>query len=467
MNVVKIKIDQVLGIQHLEIDKPGPFLEVTGENGSGKTSVLEAVKSLGAKGHDATLLRAGAEKGEIVFVLEDGVEVTKTITATGTDTKVQHPEFGKISKPAAYIQKLVDALSLNPVEFLTAKADARVDLLLKAIPMTVTADQLKFLPVAVLYNANLNGHALPVLEKLAKAVYDLRTGVNRAVKEKRDTVKTLSEGLPSDAPGGENWADVLQKVTGEYRELQRSTQLRIDGIKADCTTAIQGQRELFAGKRDGVKAEVESKIDQLRREFEIAAQKIRDDGEIEISRCMSESEKSISEAETHKNEALKAVDDDYQPKFADVNRRLGEAKAKHEEHVRSESTRNLISEQKGGAEKLEAEGKKLTAALDGLEALKLTLCSELPIKGLEIKENEIYLDGIVFDRVNLSRKVRLAIELAKLRAGTIPLIVCDGLEILDKNTFDTFRKEAAKSNCQFVVSRVTEGPLTVENGDAA
>jgi DNA repair exonuclease SbcCD ATPase subunit len=71
MHISKVKITNILGIDELEF-QPGQFNAFTGGNGSGKTSALEAIKAALKGGHDATLLRNGADKGEVVLVLDDG-----------------------------------------------------------------------------------------------------------------------------------------------------------------------------------------------------------------------------------------------------------------------------------------------------------------------------------------------------------------------------------------------------------
>ena len=75
MQVTQIKIQNILGIKELEI-KPSSITEITGKNASGKTSVLEALKSVFAGGKDATLLRKGEKSGSVVLLLDDGTEIT-------------------------------------------------------------------------------------------------------------------------------------------------------------------------------------------------------------------------------------------------------------------------------------------------------------------------------------------------------------------------------------------------------
>lgn len=455
MRVSRIEIKNILGIEQLEI-KPGSITEVSGANGTGKTSVLESIKGALGSGHDATLLRSGAEQGEVVLILDDGVEISKKITVEKSTLSVKHPEFGKITKSQAYIQKLVDALSLNPVAFLTAPAKERVDLLLKAIPMTVTADQLAFVPVVALEGIDLSKHALEVIGKIGKAVYDLRTGVNRAAKEKRATASQMRETLPSDAEAGQDWKEVLDSTLQESGALQRTTSVQVSEVKS-----------LFSRRKSEIEGRFNQVRDEIRKERDEVLEKIRYEAEQKTLSAQEKCTSEVARLQTERDADLARLESEFRPKEADLKERIGQAKAMVEAHTKAETTRSFIAKLEQDSEHMEGQSEKLTASLDGLESLKTSLLSDMPIKGLEIRDSELFLDGVPFDRINASRKVRLAIQVAGLRAGNLPLVCVDGLELLDPATYEAFKKEAAKSKLQFLISRVTSGDLTITTGGEA
>ena len=62
MKIASIHIENVLGIEELDIN-PGAVTRITGANATGKSSTIEAIKSAVKGGHDATLIRQGAEHG--------------------------------------------------------------------------------------------------------------------------------------------------------------------------------------------------------------------------------------------------------------------------------------------------------------------------------------------------------------------------------------------------------------------
>jgi energy-coupling factor transporter ATP-binding protein EcfA2 len=449
MRVSRISIKNILGIEALEIE-PGHLVEISGANGTGKTSILDAIRAALSGGTDATLLRQGATEGEVVLILEDGVQIERRITADKSDTVVRHPTFGKISKPAQYLKKLADALSLNPVEFLTAPAKDRVNILLEAIPMTVTADQLREIPAIALTGIDLDKHALTVIGQIGRSLYDLRTGVNRAAKEKAATAKQMTETLPAEAPEGD-WKDQLEALTIAFRELQRCTQSAVSACKQRHGLDVDRAKAAFAAQKEAIQKEAERDIE-----------KIRADAEIAIADAENRRNNNVDVIQKEMEAELSTMESEYKPRNAELNEKIGQARTMIEANTKAETTRTFIGQLNEEAGKLDAEASKLTHALGRLEILKSNLLEKLPIDGLEVRDGDIYLGGLPFDRVNESKRIRLAIEIAKLRAGSLGLVAVDGLERLDPKTFATFKKEAAKSGLQFVISHVTDGPLAIE-----
>lgn len=449
MKVAKISIRNILGIEELEIN-PGFITEVSGANGSGKTSCLEAIRCVLSGGHDGTLLRKGAKAGEAVLILEDGTEIRKRVTDDRSEVSVTHPQFGKISKPAAYIKKLADALSLNPVRFLTAPRKERTDLLLQAIPMKVTAADLLFVPMAALNGVDLDGHALEVLGAAGKAVYDLRTGVNRSATDKKATIRQMSETLPPEAPEGD-WNDVLTATSEEWKALHKATSSRLAEIE-------RARNE----HRDAADGEALTKVAKVKEDLQAAIDKLRAEATAEIEQLRHGADEACARADAEAKAKREAEEAIFRPKEAELKERIGHAKAMLEQQAQTAKAREFIVQLADEAVRLEAESARLSEALWRLDSLKGKLLAELPIKGLSVQDGDILIDGVPFDRANTARKVTVAIQVARLRAGELGLVAVDGLECLDNATFEAFQREAQASGLQFVISRVSDGPLTVE-----
>ena len=110
----KIKIDNWLSIEALEIDVPPGGVVVAGRNGSGKTSVLKAVQAaLDAKGISPAAIRVGASKAEILLDLGD-ITVRRAITPKGSTLTVRTAEGFTPPSQQTYLRELFSSPALDP-----------------------------------------------------------------------------------------------------------------------------------------------------------------------------------------------------------------------------------------------------------------------------------------------------------------------------------------------------------------
>lgn len=430
MNITHISIKNVLGIEELEFSPEG-FNSIEGPNGVGKTSVLEAIKSVVRTGHDATLLRQGAEKGEVVFVLDDGQSITKRISTTGTTTEVRDAEGKKLARPAEAIKALTDLLSVNPVEFLTAPKKDRVRVLLESMPLNMDLAELSKAS-GIKVTAQPGIHALSVIESVTKQVYDDRTGTNRAVKEKEGTINQIRLAMP-DAPDGVEGSedDLLAKI--EAATAARDVTLgkiskKLTGIKDKAMEDIAAIRQTLQAAIDDLKAKAQAEVDAINTDVATNTQK-------------------ASEAE---NNARTKHQDETTP----IRSALDVIKANRGAAAKREQAQETIKTLESELETLRQDADSQTKALEDIDAYKMRLLSDLPIPGLEVKDGEILRDGLPFDRLNTAQQVDIAVKIAKLRAGKLGVVCVDGLELLDSAKFDAFRESSLESGLQLFVTRV-------------
>src|SRR5690606_21563035 len=155
------------------------------------------------------------------------------------------------------------------------------------------------------------------------------------------------------------------------------------------------------------------------------------------------------------------------PRLAELRDAYTRASEQLRSADRDANTRKVVEQMESEVATLEERSRKLTEALGRLDALKLGPLQKLPIPGLEVRDGDIYRDGVPFDRLNRAQQVQIAIDVARLRAGRLGLVCVDGLECLDRETFEAFCEQAAASDLQLIVSRVTEGELEVRTVEPA
>lgn len=421
MKVARVRISNVLGIDELEFS-PAGFTEIAGRNGSGKTSVLEAIKSVIKGGHDATLLRHGASKGEIVFVLDDGTQINRRISAATSTTDVVR-DGKKVARPAELVRTLTDALAVNPVDFLQASSKERVRVLLESLPIELDTERLAAITGAPV----LKAHPFQAIEHARKVVYDARTGANRASKEKESTIKTLRQAIPpvpAGAPDGdeESLMQQLDQLADEKdAELDRIA-TRLAELAQDARTELEELRE----KMDAIRAQ-QTKYERL--------------------------------AGRQKEITLERFNEAREPLLAAV----GAIRNDRDSAIRRAQTLDTIQILTTELEDLAEESAGHSRALEEIEQYKSELLANLPIPGLEVKDGEIYRNGVPLDRLNTAQQVDIAVELAKLRAGQLGVICVDGIESLDPAAFDAFRDRALASGLQLFVTKVTGDEFAIHS----
>lgn len=437
MKIAHVRISNILGIAELEFTPEG-FNEISGPNGTGKTSVLEAIQSVLKTGHDATLLRKGADKGEAVLVLEDGTELSKTVTADKSTSKVKID--GKAtSRPAEALKALTDLYSANPIEFLRARKQDRVKVLLETMPLEADTSKLAEI-TGIPVTAQPGTHALAVIDAVYKEVYDDRTGTNRAVKEKDNTVNQLKLNMP-DAPGG---------VEGSEDEL-------IAQVRA-ADEAKTTELERISTKLNNLKAENHSKIEAIRTEAQRKIDEIKTQAAADAEAITTEERRIEGLAGAQREKTIQKHADAIAP----LNIALNSIKENRGAHAKREQAMQTIEQMETELIDLQGDAARQTKALADLEQYKNDLLASLPIPGVEVKDGEIYRDGVVFDRLNTAQQVWVAIEIAKLRAGNLGVSCVDGIELLDPAAFEEFKKQSLTSNLQLFVSRVSGEDFSVK-----
>ena len=410
MRVTKIQIRNILGIEELEFE-PGKITVLRGRNATGKTSVLQAIASVFEGGHDASLIRRGAEAGEMVLVLDDGTQIRKRITESGAKTVVSQG-LSVTRKPAAFLEQLVDHLSFNPMEFLRASGKERRNQLLKALNLRVTIP-------------GEGDYSLEDVDSRRAETFQERTAANRARKELESTIKVLEGQLP-----GGNAGDPLRVEA----EIARTAELA-EGLREAADLALRSAR--------------------AKRDEELAAEQARhDDAMVKI-----QGRAAVEDADVRAR---------YQGQIEEARGLQGQAEEMARSAAGFAATAKHVREMRARLEEHDREANQMTKELEKIDAAKLQAMAGLPFPTLSVDEENVYVAGIPFDRVNLAEQIRIAIELAKRRAGPLGLICVDGLEHMDSDFFIAFQREAMKSSCQFVVARVADvEPMEVECQDGA
>lgn len=478
LEVVSIEAKNVRGARRVKI-QPGKVTVFRGRNASGKSSALATVQSIMGGGSLANLARienGKPQEPEIVLIMGEpgrpySHKATKNRKGTTVKERVdQSQAFQDVARPQEFLDGLYDQAGSNPVKFINAIEASNpkefVKLVLEAMPIVLPREE--FEAIVGEDAADIAGraqlatlHPIEEINATVQALYNIREGTNRDAKNAHQASERLKARIPAIVEVAAVRAE-LDAAEAEARTLAEEVTAERSRIRSAKEAADEASTVAFS---DAVKA---AKAEYDRVCAAAAATLERVTGEAKAARLAANN--AAFEASDAATAALAVkVETLSQKDF-----RVRELKTAIEQASKDEA----LSEEAAQADRDEARFKghsdRLTAKMDALEALKRSLGANLPIAGLEIREEGIYIDGIKARDCNTATKVQMAIQLSTIRQrGTrLPFVVVDGAETLDTETFgalvDSLKKipglisfVARVDNCDLVVEDETGAPCGV------
>ena len=438
LKLQSVEIENIKGIEQIKFDA-GAVTVISGRNGVGKSSILDAIAAVFDGGHDPALLRQGTEVGKVTLVLSDGVTIEKRITEKSSTYKITTADGALVKAPKTYIDQLAGGMAFDPLRFVEANAINRIAFLLQAMPVQFTVEELR---TAMKDRAPLKPATLDHLNALIEGFTEQRRDLNRELKTLEATSNRLAKGLKEAGGAGEkDWSaaaetleDEIAKVRNEITEAEKDSERQ---------NTIRGQ-----SARD----ECQSLIDEARKQFDEYAAQCQKDRDEKLSGIAKQCAAALSKTVGAKREALDKL-----------TAELATAREKAEQGQRVQFIRDELSvvyEQAGGKQ---GESDNLTLCIDAMRKLKQEKLDALPIPGVDVRDGDVCVDGVTWEHVNDSEKALVAAQIAAMAVGKLGFLVLDRAEHLDDERFQNFVDAFKSSGLQVAVARVEAGKeLTVE-----
>ena len=200
MKTTKIYIKNLFGITEKQLD--GKSVEITGKNGSGKTSVLDAIRYALTNSSDRDyIIKDGSEEGEILIETDTGLSINRKKRMAQADYKMVKENGYTVPKPESFLHEIFTPLQLNPVEFASMKKEEQNRIILDLIQFDWDLNWIreKFgeIPAGVDYQQNI----LQVLNDIQseKGVYfQRRQDTNRDIRSKNAMIEEIGKELPEN-----------------------------------------------------------------------------------------------------------------------------------------------------------------------------------------------------------------------------------------------------------------------------
>ena len=422
MKITKLTISNFLRLKDVDMN-PSKTNIIVGKNGQGKTSILKAIRAAFTGDADSTSIKIGESKAEITIDLEE-LTIKRTLTGKGSYLDISNSAGMKMPAPQKYLDGILGTFSFNPIEFFDKKASERKKYLLNAIKLTITPEEMWAYTGEPLLGITFDKHALEVVEDVRKWYYDQRTIANSETTKKERALAELSAKIPD----GFDPSKVNEAHISQLREAIQKDKMEKQKKEA--------HEKVLAGLQTSEK-EILADIAQLQEKLKTVQANIVK--EIAVTFDVSD-DMSIEAAE----ESLLKLESQRDTVYT----------VKRVQELRGELDTAIKS-----AERLDIIVTRLTKEVPE----DLIKKAKLPVEGLTISGNDIFISGVNIDNLSSSEQLKFGLQIARSLNQTFGIICIDGVETLDKETFIEFLKEVENDDNQYFVSRV-DGELVEKNG---
>jgi len=277
VHIKRIEIKNWLGIKEL-LFSPGKINRVSGDSGTGKTSLVEAMEKLFTNRNRRTeVIRHDEEEAELFVELDDGLQTTRKVRDGKADyLKVKH-DSKAVSSTEAFLRKLINGDIFRPIEFVQKTPKEQTEIILNMLSIDWTVDDIKSW-FGELPEADYQLHILQILKQIENGYYAERESINREINLLRANIEGIKRDLPPNYDG-EEWRGVnLQELYKRLSDAEESNKrlqeaqafvqglaLRIQDIKQRASNAAESKRLEYNRQRDAHSEAIkrlESKIEE-------------------------------------------------------------------------------------------------------------------------------------------------------------------------------------------------------------
>ena len=279
MKITKIKIKNLYGITEYEGD--GKSVELSGTNGAGKSSVIDAIRyALTNKSNRKYVVRNGETEGEILIETDNGLRINRKARTNQADYKSVKQNGHEVGSPETFLKDIFTPLQLSPVEFMEKSEKEQNAILLDMIQYDWSLQTIREwfgeIPDWVSYDQNI----LQVLNDIQSEngmYYRNRQDVNRDIRNKKSFVEDIADAIPSgyDAEKWENenlgqLYQEIERIRKENEQIEKAKRFieqrynKVRSFEADKEIKLSALERSFTAERERLLKENERLQAQLR-----------------------------------------------------------------------------------------------------------------------------------------------------------------------------------------------------------
>ena len=418
LRVVELRATNFMGLRAVEVSPSGDVVIIGGNNGQGKTSLLNAIECAirGKKYHPQRPVREGAETGEVVLDLGE-LKIRRTFNPDRI--AVENADGFKAKTPQKMLDDLAGAIAFDPLEFVRLDGKA----------------QLRFM-------RELSGVDFERFDQERQIVYEQRTGINAEV----GVLKRQLEEMPRD-----------EDVDGSFRDSSELAATHENIINAN---AENDQRRLAIDQMITQRSQKSAACDASAATVQ-AAEKALTSLKEGAAAQLHEYREFCDRLDEEKRVVSTLVNQDPTEIVAQI-----QGVSEWNEKVRANAARETKS-----SEYFESKRRadKLTDDISTIDEQKREAISaaEIPVDGLSFDDGVVTLAGIPFAQCSSAEQLRTSVAMGiALNPRLHVMLVRDG-SLLDDASMTMIAEIAAQHDQQIWIERVGDsdaGAIVIEDG---
>lgn len=466
-NIIKLKITNLFGIKAYEGN--GKSVELTGKNGAGKTSVIDAIRyGLTNKSDRDYIVRNGETEGEILIETDNGLRINRKSRTNQADYKSVKKNGAEVGSPETFLKDIFTPLQLSPVEFMNMDKNKQNAIILDMIEYEWSLNTIKEWFGEIVPDINYEQNILQVLNDIQAEngyYFRFRQDINRDIRNKKAIVEEIGQIIPVGYVA-EQWekANLSELFTN------------IERIRKDNET-IEKAKALIDNRNNKVRkfeADKEIAVAALDRETsfrfgEIEKETIRLQEQIKALQVEKEG------LETKKADKLEIINQTYNANVAKYDAEIEEYKPYADKQPQDLTE---LQEQASNTEKMKShlnEYKRMVTIQNDIDDLtekstNLTIKIEkartlpgeilqtaiIPIQGLTVANGIPLINGLPVSNLSEGEKLDLCIDVAIQKPNGLQIILIDGVEKLSSENRDRLYKKCKSKGLQFIATRTND-----------
>lgn len=468
MKISKLSIKNTYGISQFELG--GESVELTGSNGTGKSSVIDAIRlALTNNSKRKYIIKKGENEASIYVELDDGTTINRKKRNDKSDYKsIKDGNGNEINSPESFLKDIFTPLQLEPVEFLSMSEQEQNRILLNLIKFD--KDKREFITEKFGESINWVNYDDSILEILNQiqskdgAYYQNREEINRNARNGLAIINDIAKDIPENYDA-EKWRNYT--LSDKYEELNKDKNYneKIDrsiAYKEDYNNKIKQLETVESNTllqieqdKTNEKNKINNEIQELKNKIELL-QKDLENVDNRYSTIISETKSETIAEKAKLSDNIKIANEWASKEKKDTDTLEEELKV-------AESMKGHLNEydrmkdMQEKVKKLNEQSEELTRKIELARNLPGQILKEveIPVKNLTVENGIPLVNGLPVGNLSEGQKLMLCVDIALSDSNTLKLILIDGVEKLSEANRKELYRICKEKGLQYIATRTT------------